>query len=419
MRNTVRIEVLERFRKEKEIRYVCNTVLLGILEFGREDIFCFQDNEQKVLDILTCLRRYCDEVTFQGNVKNAVGFWCGKRKFLVRLKKNPEGFGGTEHPPSTITIGKSRGYLFYTGMPMYCRNCGKMGHTQGNCVERRAFRCSNCGQFGHFMKDCPQKKACNLCGEVGHMFRGCPHRTKVRTYAEAAERPVPRQEPAIVPVHAELSIPRDRTGEAAEKAKGAEEKVGTEQECGGPQGGPPVSKSRKKGGGRTTQRLEQGDSPVGGVTLVSKVSNEAGVLEQSAPTMLAVGGTVAKTPVIPRDSSQQTAVFSPTGDGVDEVIVPDPEAPQEVRGHVAITEDDCTSELPEPSGKKLRGDTLLEANPESPDVCFPSGDMWLNTDSSGYPLPGSSDPQNIDSFSTLPDVIEEFMEVIEDISPPS
>ncbi|OCT69623.1 hypothetical protein XELAEV_18040935mg [Xenopus laevis] len=109
-------------------------------------------------DVATFLRRYCTEVCFSHLVKGGQGHWNGKRKFFVKLRQDPDGIGGFLHPLSNFAIGQNRGYLFYSGMPLYCCNCARFGHTKDTCSEDKQARCNKCGQPGHIASAyCPQK----------------------------------------------------------------------------------------------------------------------------------------------------------------------------------------------------------------------------------------------------------------------
>uniref|UniRef100_A0A803JC16 CCHC-type domain-containing protein n=1 Tax=Xenopus tropicalis TaxID=8364 RepID=A0A803JC16_XENTR len=92
--------------------------------------------------------------------------------------RDPEGIGGFMHPPSNFLIGRNRGYLFYSGMPLYCRNCLRFGHTSENCSEARQVRCNKCGRPGHVAALCTFLKTCNMCGKEGHIYKDCPSKAK-------------------------------------------------------------------------------------------------------------------------------------------------------------------------------------------------------------------------------------------------
>uniref|UniRef100_A0A803JFI4 CCHC-type domain-containing protein n=1 Tax=Xenopus tropicalis TaxID=8364 RepID=A0A803JFI4_XENTR len=114
------------------------------------------------------------EVRFSHCLKNELGYWNGKRKFFVKFRRDPEGIGGYMRPPSNFLIGRNRGYLFYSGMPLYCRNCLRFGHTSENCSEARQTRCNKCGRPGHVAALCTYLKTCNMCGKEGHIYKDCP-----------------------------------------------------------------------------------------------------------------------------------------------------------------------------------------------------------------------------------------------------
>uniref|UniRef100_A0A803JIF1 CCHC-type domain-containing protein n=1 Tax=Xenopus tropicalis TaxID=8364 RepID=A0A803JIF1_XENTR len=93
-------------------------------------------------------------------------------------ERDPEGIGGFMRPPSNFLIGRNRGYLFYSGMPLYCRNCLRFGHTSEDCSEAKQARCNKCGRPGHVAAICTYLKVCNMCGKEGHIYRDCPSKAK-------------------------------------------------------------------------------------------------------------------------------------------------------------------------------------------------------------------------------------------------
>ena len=129
-------------------------------------------------DILCFLHRYCSEVKEGTKVRNKYGFWTGKRRFMVKFKTDPLSAGGYQHPPGIFAIGPDRGYLYYPGMPVYCRRCGIYGHLKDECKNEK---CRNCGA-DHKANECATPKRCSLCSSPQHLFRACPERRK--TYAE-------------------------------------------------------------------------------------------------------------------------------------------------------------------------------------------------------------------------------------------
>eukprot|EP00079_Xenopus_tropicalis_P031967 XP_017945738.1 PREDICTED: uncharacterized protein LOC101730743 [Xenopus tropicalis] len=256
LKNTVRIEVEEKHRRLKDLRFVVREVLFGVFGLKSGEILCLQDQERKgvytitftslacceniyavlikkdltedrldglkffllygledvslvvhmfnphidTADISTFLLRYCTEVRFSHCLKNELGYWNGKRKFFVKFKRDPEGIGGFMHPPSNFLIGRNRGYLFYSGMPLYCRNCLRFGHTSENCSEARQVRCNKCGRPGHVAALCTFLKTCNMCGKEGHIYKDCPSKAK-KEGAEAKlvkSGPGSEQRPTVV-----------------------------------------------------------------------------------------------------------------------------------------------------------------------------------------------------------------------------
>ncbi|KAJ8335383.1 hypothetical protein SKAU_G00387250 [Synaphobranchus kaupii] len=128
------------------------------------------------------LSRYGEVQPGGRHLKDGYGIWTGKRPFRVLLKEDPQGFDGLLNPPAFFSLGADRGFLFYSGQPMFCRLCRVFGHMAGDCKEEA--RCRNCKEVGHATAACPTPKKCHACGSVGHLFRECPKRSK--TYADAA-----------------------------------------------------------------------------------------------------------------------------------------------------------------------------------------------------------------------------------------
>uniref|UniRef100_W5NL99 CCHC-type domain-containing protein n=1 Tax=Lepisosteus oculatus TaxID=7918 RepID=W5NL99_LEPOC len=126
-------------------------------------------------DIVTFLRRYVDVQGAGRKIIDVEGFWTGKRSYAVRLRPSPGTEGGLSHPLAFFSIGASRGYLYYHGQPLTCRNCGGHGHVQAECKE---VACRRCGKLGHLAKDCNSALVCNLCGGTGHVFKDCTKRAK-------------------------------------------------------------------------------------------------------------------------------------------------------------------------------------------------------------------------------------------------
>uniref|UniRef100_A0A8C9RVL1 CCHC-type domain-containing protein n=1 Tax=Scleropages formosus TaxID=113540 RepID=A0A8C9RVL1_SCLFO len=80
------------------------------------------------------------------------------------------GFDGFCHPPAVFNLGTSKGYLFYSNQPPFCRVCQGFGHTGANCTNTR---CNNCLEKGHMARDCNGPRRCNVCGAEDHLARTC------------------------------------------------------------------------------------------------------------------------------------------------------------------------------------------------------------------------------------------------------
>lgn len=131
------------------------------------------------------LSRYVKVLHSLGDVRDSLGIWTGNRQFKVSLTDDPDGYDGFRHPPATFKIGNNRGYLFYAGQPLYCRQCATYGHVASVCKQ---VRCGNCGNLGHSRGNCSCPKKCSLCGSEGHLFKSCPAVTS--SYAHAVSRSV-------------------------------------------------------------------------------------------------------------------------------------------------------------------------------------------------------------------------------------
>uniref|UniRef100_H3A2J7 CCHC-type domain-containing protein n=1 Tax=Latimeria chalumnae TaxID=7897 RepID=H3A2J7_LATCH len=97
------------------------------------------------------------------------GFWNAGYTAKVQL----EAIGNELiHLPSSVTIGRDRGWLFYPGQPKKCHRCGAGDHFSAKCT---APVCRNCGQSGHLTRECAASPVCNLCYKEGHYYINCPH----------------------------------------------------------------------------------------------------------------------------------------------------------------------------------------------------------------------------------------------------
>lgn len=97
------------------------------------------------------------------------------------LGEDPDSADGLRHPPAYFSIGADRGFLFYSGQPVFCRQCRSFGHLATGCVQ---VRCRNCGGTGHGAASCEAQRTCHGCGGGGHLRRDCP--SFARTYAAVA-----------------------------------------------------------------------------------------------------------------------------------------------------------------------------------------------------------------------------------------
>ncbi|KAJ1137448.1 hypothetical protein NDU88_003848 [Pleurodeles waltl] len=101
---------------------------------------------------------------------------------MVKLKEDPAAPDGIHHPPSSFSLRRDSGYLYYPGQSKLCNKCSKPGHTAKDCTVQV---CKNCKREGHTARACKEEAPCNLCGAVGHRFQDCTQRAK--SYAQAAK----------------------------------------------------------------------------------------------------------------------------------------------------------------------------------------------------------------------------------------
>uniref|UniRef100_A0A8C9TDW6 CCHC-type domain-containing protein n=1 Tax=Scleropages formosus TaxID=113540 RepID=A0A8C9TDW6_SCLFO len=126
------------------------------------------------------LQKYVEVLPGHKDMRDELGFWNGKRQFRIRLLPDPQGFDGFCHPPAVFNLGTSKGYLFYSNQPPFCRVCQGFGHTGADCTN---MRCNNCLEKGHMARDCNGPRRCNVCGAEDHLARTCHLRKP--TYADA------------------------------------------------------------------------------------------------------------------------------------------------------------------------------------------------------------------------------------------
>uniref|UniRef100_A0AAY5KKK2 CCHC-type domain-containing protein n=1 Tax=Esox lucius TaxID=8010 RepID=A0AAY5KKK2_ESOLU len=132
-------------------------------------------------DLRRFLGEYCNVKAGPRYVKDALGFWTGRRQFQVLLREDATGKDGFLHLPAMFSIGADRGTLYYARQPEFCRRCLKIGQIYANCGLRK---CKVCGSDQHETRDCTAPKKCHQCGSEEHLVRECPQRR--RTYADAA-----------------------------------------------------------------------------------------------------------------------------------------------------------------------------------------------------------------------------------------
>ncbi|XP_064160265.1 uncharacterized protein LOC135237264 [Anguilla rostrata] len=180
------------------------------------DVEPLSDTENKVVtvqfyneavqdhDVSTWLGRYGLVRSEARRVLDEDGVWTGARKWLVQLKPDPSAPGGVCHIPSTITLGRHRGVVFYYGMPKLCRNCGELGHLAAACT---VVKCKSCGGE-HETRACRDPKPCNLCGARGHLFRDCP--LSYANRARSTAPPPPSAAPPPAPLPPPTPMPRTR-----------------------------------------------------------------------------------------------------------------------------------------------------------------------------------------------------------------
>ncbi|KAJ1190970.1 hypothetical protein NDU88_000287 [Pleurodeles waltl] len=137
-----------------------------------------------IQDLTSFLLRHCTVMKEPSRNPDSDGIWDGKWTVMVKLKEDPAAPDGIHHPPSSFSLGRDSGYLYYPGQPKLCNKCSKPGHTTKDCTMQV---CKNCKREGHTARACKEEAPCNLCSAVGHHFKDCPQRAK--SYAHAAKPP--------------------------------------------------------------------------------------------------------------------------------------------------------------------------------------------------------------------------------------
>ncbi|KAJ8335380.1 hypothetical protein SKAU_G00387220 [Synaphobranchus kaupii] len=133
--------------------------------------------------VLAFVKRHC-KVIPERHALDDMGIWTGNRQYRVILEADEEGWEGLRHLPASFCIATDRGFLTYTGQPVYCHRCFGFGHETEGC---RVLKCRNCGKEGHSKKSCPNPKRFDVCGLEGHLAGSCAEgKDSPSTYAQAA-----------------------------------------------------------------------------------------------------------------------------------------------------------------------------------------------------------------------------------------
>ncbi|KAJ1169380.1 hypothetical protein NDU88_001273 [Pleurodeles waltl] len=183
-----------------------------MLEVNRMTVHVYNPHVN-IQDLNTFLRRHCTVTREPSYNLDSDVIWDGKWTVMVKLKEDLAAPDGIHHPPSSFSLGRDSGYLYYPGQPKLCNKCSKPGHTAKDCTVQV---CKNCKREGHTARTCKEAAPCNLCGAVGHRFKDCLQRAK--SYAQAAKPPgrAAQEEPAA----ASLPVPAPRKTKETGRRKG-------------------------------------------------------------------------------------------------------------------------------------------------------------------------------------------------------
>ncbi|KAJ1199923.1 hypothetical protein NDU88_003755 [Pleurodeles waltl] len=166
-----------------------------------------------IQDLTTFLCLHCTVTREPSCNLDSDGIWDGKSSVMVKLKEDPAALDGIHHPPSSFSLGRDSGYLYYPGQPKLCNKCSKPGYTAKDCTVQV---CKICKREGHTARACKEESPCNLCSAVGHSFKDCPQRAK--SYTQVAKPPGrAAQEEAAV---ACLPVPAPRKTKETGRRKG-------------------------------------------------------------------------------------------------------------------------------------------------------------------------------------------------------
>ncbi|XP_056409657.1 uncharacterized protein LOC130331210 isoform X4 [Hyla sarda] len=240
LKNSVRISYLEDQRKNRDLKYIVEQVLLGVFGLRKHEILSIQDYPKRGVydvtfteggiykdfviqmkkvsgdarlsgirivehfpdelmllvikmyspyvkedEIVVFLRNFCKKIINRGKVMNECGIWSSKWKFLVEFKEDLLLPGRKVMPPARFKLGNVNGDVFFPGMPNFCRACRRYGHDKNVCEST----CTNCGSTEHSSRECTKEKKCSLCYRVDHLYASCPHRNKEK---QQRSQPDPR-----------------------------------------------------------------------------------------------------------------------------------------------------------------------------------------------------------------------------------
>jgi len=110
------------------------------------------------------LRRYGNVDMQPKYLRDSFGIWTGRRQFRVLLREDPDSTDGLKHPPAYFSIGADRGFLFYSGQPVFCRQCRFWTPDDG-------LRPSSLPElWGNWdgAATCDAPRHCHGCGDAGH-----------------------------------------------------------------------------------------------------------------------------------------------------------------------------------------------------------------------------------------------------------
>ncbi|KAJ1169356.1 hypothetical protein NDU88_001249 [Pleurodeles waltl] len=87
-----------------------------VLEVKRMTVHVYNPHVN-IQDLTTFLRRHCTVTREPSRNLDTDGIWDGKWTVMVKLKEDPAAPHGIHHPPSSFSLGRDSGYLYYPGSP--------------------------------------------------------------------------------------------------------------------------------------------------------------------------------------------------------------------------------------------------------------------------------------------------------------